>query len=152
MRKVLFSFLLIVLASLLATNILYADSFSKQNGEESELVFDLDATYQEKKFYDSNGILTIISVQSSRLSGEKTISMSNTYLSMSYKIMVNNNIITNAYDGSYSTTYYSVSGESLTVDSNTQATYSLTCKVLLVTVNKYLRANISNGSIVVSHN
>jgi len=113
--------------------------------------FDLDSSYQSRQFYDNEGNLVTISISRTRSSSnERIISYTSIKLSMSYKILIDNNRITNAYDPSYSTSYWDVTSSNLSVDSSAQATYTLTCKKLLLTTTKWLRANIENGSLVIT--
>ncbi|MBR2595479.1 MAG: DUF5626 family protein [Solobacterium sp.] len=145
--------LLIVLCAIIMTTIPIKAQDVKTTEEQNEAIsFSVDEAYQEYVFIDEKGILTTISVTSS-LNGEHLIKMQNEYLTMSYKIYINNsNQISSAYDGNYSVSGYSVSSSSLTVDSSVQATYTITLSSLWITTSKYLRSNISSGSIVVTHN
>ena len=145
--------LLIVLCAIIMTTIPIKAQDVKTTEEQNESIyFSVDEAYQEYVFIDDKGILTTISVTSS-LNGEHLIKMQNEYLTMSYKIYINNsNQISSAYDGNYSVSGYSVSSSSLTVDSSVQATYTITLSSLWITTSKYLRSNISSGSIVVTHN
>lgn len=106
-------------------------------------------------YYDSEGLLTVLSVKASALSGEKKISVSNIKYSMSYKIYIAGSSprITNAYDPFYTfSNTVTILNSSLTVDSSYQATYTIRYKQGLLSTNKWLRVNINSGLLVVTHN
>ncbi len=144
--------LVFLFASLLAILPVNAESTEKNElSNDDALIFSINEEYQEYRFVDDAGLMTTISVTSSR-NGEHTISMENDRLRMSFKIYVSNNQIISAYGENYYTNVYNVIASNLSVDSSVQATYTITIKKLLISTDKYLRANISTGSIVVTHN
>ena len=114
------------------------------------VVFDLSTERQEYVFIDHEGLPTRITILNR--GSEHIISMTNAKISLSFKIYVSGSTITNAYDGTYSSSYWNITPVSLLVDSSTQATYTVNCKRLLISTQRYLRANLVDGSIVVSHN
>lgn len=98
-----------------------------------------------------NGELTTITIESTRLSGEKKISLTNLNISMSFKIYISSGIITAVYGAAYTVSGIEVTGTLLTKDSDYQATYRVYCISGFSTVTRWLRANISTGNIVVTY-
>lgn len=85
--------------------------------------------------------------------GEYTIHMSSAVITMSYKIYIENNRIVSVYGGQYTAgTGVSVTGTSLTRNSDVQATYLINCIYNQTYMTKWLRANISTGYLSVTHN
>ena len=116
------------------------------------IVFSLDEPYQEQRYTDENGIVTTIRVMNS-LEGEHRITMSNVYMSMAFTIKVNSyNHITSAYNPYYNVYTYNVQSAVLSVDSLMQATYTLSINYAGVFTQKYLRVNISSGTLNVTYN
>ena len=129
-----------------------SSSADQKDSRETTISFDLTDHDQSYTFIDKNGLETTISVTTNRLSGERTISASNTKLSLSFTIMISVNVIISAYNPSYYSSYWTITSECLTIDLSTQATYTVTCKKLNITTNKYLRVNIINGELSITYN
>ena len=145
--------ILLLVCSLCLITPVYAEEKNASSSTENNntIIFSLDQAYQEYRYTDENGLQTIITVRSS-LTGEHTITMQSTHLIMSFKINVNAyDHITSAYGASYQTPY-NVQSATLTVDSLTQATYTVVLDKFGMATSKYLRVNIISGSLSVSHN
>ena len=129
--------------------------------------FSFDLFCNEKQsvvFTDSSGTEWFLSVEylpesnadtiPSRISnGSHKVSASCSTLSLSFYILVNSNYIVQAYDGSYSTSVYTVISSSLEKLSSVSAKYSVTCRGLLFNVTKWVKGTIqSDGTLEVSAN
>lgn len=148
-KKITFIALLCIYLSVFNCKI-YAESTNVYVDETIQsFVFDLDKDYQVITFIDNSGDQTLLTV-TSNLDGEKQITLSNAYILLSYKIYISNNIITSAYDEYYYTNYYTVVSDTLTINSNTKATYSVNCYKFLMHSVFNLTADISSGSLVIS--
>ena len=123
------------------------------NDNAESIYFEGNSPYQSYQYYEPDGTLTTITILSNTksLSGEKTITYSHPHLNMSFKIYISDNKITGAYGATYSSNLYTILSSVLTIDSNTQATHTLTC-VSITTFHKYLRVNINSGQLVITHN
>ena len=85
--------------------------------------------------------------------GERTISMTNANYRLSFKIYINGNYITSAYDAGYIVYTGQITSSNLALESNVQATYYVTYKPYAgISLNKYLRVNMDDGSIQVTFN
>ena len=115
--------------------------------------FDLESSYQSIQFYDSEGYLTTITVTRSRsLVGERNVFVSNAQLQLSFTILIQNDVIIDAYNQHYHASTWIVTGDSLVVNSGSQATYTVQCHQLMLYFSKYAQANISNGKLSISSN
>ncbi|MBQ1478277.1 MAG: DUF5626 family protein [Erysipelotrichaceae bacterium] len=143
----------ILMNLMLPVNVYSECSVNNSENEIPILICKEDEQCRTITFYDNEGLLTELSIRSiENARSERQISISNARLSMSFNISISNGYITNAYNGQYSTSYWTVTGEYLAVDSSSQATYTLDCRRFLISTQKYLRANIVNGEIQVSYN
>lgn len=120
-------------------------------------VFTMESGHQEQQYYDEYGDTVTIAVDSSPAltrsvsSGERKISFSSTLENVYYNIYISNNRISSAYNGHYNVFGYTVNNSVLSVDSSSQATYSLYCSTLSISsFVKVLRVNISGDNLVVT--
>ncbi|MBR2801196.1 MAG: DUF5626 family protein [Erysipelotrichaceae bacterium] len=153
MKQIKLLFILTCLCGCLLNNVYAEDTLLSQKEKTPSYVFDLSLDRdQTAQFSSDDGLLTTISIVSSRsVSGEKTVSVTNSQISLSYKVYISGNSITNAYDKSYYSTYWNITSDVLTLDSSSQATYTVQCKRLLISTTKHLRATLNDGSLTVSY-
>ncbi len=137
-------------------------SFNQINAENKEEIslpsiqtfeFDLDSSYQSRQFYDNEGYLTTITVIKPKSAAEERhVFVSNVHLTLSYTVLIQNNRIVDAYNQSYQANTWTVDNDSLIVNSNTRATYTVQCHYLSIHYSKYAQANLNNGVLTVTSN
>ena len=126
------------------------ESYTFLDSKEKTFNFDLSMKYQKYSFIDEDGLLTTVSIRGS--AGERTISYLNNKIRASFKVFIDNNIITSAYDKNCSSDWWTITNDVLVKNSNYQVTYTISLKRLFLSTTRYLQANLSNGSLSVTFN
>ncbi len=145
--------IMIILSCLFSSFPVHAENTSTNNTENNSYTwyFSLDSQNQKATFHGQDGNEITLYV-SSGVSGEKLIKASSIRLTAQFCIYTTNDIIVSAYNKSYNSNYYTVLSDFLSVTSQSEARYTLTCKKNLITCTKYLKVQIQNSSLIVTSN
>ncbi len=111
----------------------------------------LNSNYQEIHFVDNFGLTTTLTIRKTALNGERIIALSNADITMQYKIMIIDDKIDDAYEATCTSNTWNITSHALTIDSNTQATYTVNMKKIILTAVRHLRSKIVNSEVQVSY-
>ena len=145
--------IMIILSCLFSSFPVHAENTHSSQTENDSYTWCFTLGAQDQKAivhgHDGNEITLYVS---SGVSGEKLIKASSMRLSVQFYIYAANDIIVSAYNKSYSSNYYTILNDLLSVTSQSEAKYTLSCKKNLFTYTKYLKVSIQNSSLIVTSN